>query len=228
MSFRSQKSKVKSQKPKWFGIPLCGAVALSAFVFFLAGCKLDDGVLRRSAADYFPLRTGSEWRYDLGGTTSLVQVRGDSIVHNYPVTVVLRDYQEEYWLESQGDVRRFVNTVINPDGNDYPLEQSFRRYYVLPFILGNSWSDDLDDTVTVLGEAIHYRHKIDGKVAAIGPVSVPAGSFADCYELDLNELVAMNDSVTNVSTQEWYAPGVGLVKRIQGSSEVQLTEFSIP
>jgi hypothetical protein len=228
MNFRSQKSKVKSQKSERFGIPLFCILAFSALALFLAGCKLNDGVLRRSAADYFPLRTGSEWRYDLGGTTSLVQVRGDSLAYNYPVTVVLRDYEEEYWLESQGDVSRFVNTVVNRGGTDYPLEQRFRRFYVLPFVLGNSWSDDFDDTVDVLGDTIHYRHKIDGKVAAIAPVTVPAGSFADCYEVDLNELVVMNDSVTNTSTQEWYAPGVGLVKRIQGSSEELLTEDSIP
>jgi hypothetical protein len=197
-------------------------------VLLLAGCKLNDGVLRRSAADYFPLHAGSEWRYDLDGTTSLVRVRGDSLVDNYPVTVVLRDYEEEYWLESQGDVSRFVSTVVNLGGTDYPLEQRFRRFYVLPFVLGNSWSDDFNDTVDVLGDTIHYRHEIDGKVTAIDTVTVPAGSFADCYEVDLNELVVVNDSVASISTQEWYAPNVGLVKRVQGSSEELLTEDSIP
>jgi hypothetical protein len=197
-------------------------------VLLPAGCKPDDGVLRRSAADYFPLRTASEWHYDVGGATSLVQVRGDSIAYGYPVTVVLRDYQEQYWQKSEGSVRRFVNLVVNWNGNDYPLEQSFRQFYELPFVLGNSWSDDLDDTLDILGETIHYRHKIDGKVTAIAPVSVQAGSFVECYEIDLSELVAVNDSVANVTTQEWYAPGVGLVKRIQGSGEEDLTEYDIP
>jgi len=206
---------------------LC-ALALSLLALLITGCRLDDGILRRSAAEYFPLRTNSEWRYDLGGTTSLVQVRGDSLVYNYPVTVVLRDYEEEYWLESQGDVRRFVSTVVNRGGTDYPLEQRFRRFYVLPFVLGNSWSDDFDDTVSVLGEPIHYRHKIEGKVAAVAPVSVPAGNFADCYEVDRNELLVLNDSVALVTTQEWFAPGVGLVKCVQGTSEEQLTDFNIP
>ena len=198
------------------------------FALLLAGCKLDDGVLRRSGADYFPLRAGSEWRYDLGGTTSLVQVRGDSLAYNYPVTVVLRDYEEEYWLKSQGDVSRFVSSVVNRGGTDYPLEQRFRRFYVLPFMLGNTWTDDFDDTVSVLGEPIHYRHKIEGKVAAVMPVTVPAGNFAECYEVDRNELLVIDDSVATITTQEWFAPGVGLVKRVQGASEEQLTEFSIP
>ena len=112
-------------------------------VLALSGCKFDDGVLRRAAADYFPLRAGFEWRYDVGGTISLVQVRGDSIAHNSPVTVVLRDYAEEYWLRTSGDVRKFVSRLVNRGGTDYPLEQRFRRYYVLPFVLGNTWSEDI-------------------------------------------------------------------------------------
>lgn len=205
-----------------------GVCFVCALVLFLTGCKLNDGVLRRSAANYFPLDSGSEWRYDVGGTSSLVQVWGDSLVDNSPVTVVLRDYEEEYWLESQGDVSRFVDTVVNLGGTDYPLEQRFRRFYVLPFVLGNSWSDDFDTTAVIMGDTFRYRHDIDGKVAAIDTVTVPAGSFTDCYEVDLNELVAVNDSETNTSTREWYAPDVGLVKRIRGSSEELLTEDSIP
>jgi hypothetical protein len=195
---------------------------------FLAGCEFDDGILRRAAADYFPLRTDSEWRYDVGGTISLVQVRGDSVAYNSPATVVLRDYAEEYWLRTSGDVRRFVSRLVNRNGADYPLEQRYRRYYVLPFVLGNSWSEDLQDTLDILGETIVYRHKIEGRVAGVSEIAVTAGSFAECYEIDLNEIVVVNDSVASTATKEWFAPGVGLVKRIRDAAEEQLTEYHIP
>jgi len=197
-------------------------------VLALSGCKFDDGVLRRAAADYLPLRTGSEWRYDVGGTISLVQVRGDSIAYNSPATVVLRDYAEEYWLRSSGDVRKFVSRLVNRNGTDYPLEQRYRRFYVLPFVLGNAWSEDIQDTLDILGETIIYRHRIEGKVTGVSEIAVTAGSFSECYEVDLNELIAVNDSVASTSTKEWFAPGVGLVKRSRDATEEQLTEYHIP
>lgn len=197
-------------------------------LLLFAGCRFNDGILRRAAADYFPLRADSEWRYDVGGTISLVQVRGDSIAYNSPATVVLRDYAEEYWLRTSGDVRKFVSRLVNRNGADYPLEQSYRRFYVLPFVLGNSWSEDLQDTLDILGEMIVYRHKIEGRVTGVSEIAVTAGGFSECYEVDLNELVAVNDSVASTATKEWFAPGVGLVKSIRNGTEEQLTEYNIP
>jgi hypothetical protein len=197
-------------------------------VLFLLGCKLNDGVLRRASGDYFPLRTGSEWRYDRNGTTSIVQVQGDSIAYNYPTTVVLEDFAEQYWIKSEGLVRKFVNRVVNRGGTDYPLEQRYRQFYVLPFVEGQAWSDDFRDTVSVLGETIAYRHQIDGRVVGTTRVGVLAGDFSDCYEVDLNETTVINDSTATSVTQEWYAPGIGLVKRIQDGEEQNLIEYHIP
>ena len=200
---------------------LCGCLLFT-------GCDLNNGILRRAAKEYFPLPIGAEWTYrypDL--STSKIQVRGDSVAYNYPCLVVEQDFQKQYWIKSEGELRKFVDTVINIGGTDYPLEQRFRRYYVLPFVLGDTWAEEFRDAVPVMGETIAFEHRIRGKVVADTVIRVPAGEFAPCYEVDITETWINGDTTTDI-IQEWYAPGVGLVKRIQGSVEEELQDYQFP
>lgn len=206
-----------------------GRLTTALFLGLLAlGCELNNGVLRRAAKDYFPLVTGLEWSYSHNdNTTSRVLVRGDTSAWNYPATIVEDDYQEQYWLKSAGEVRKFVSYVVNIGGTDWPLEKRYRRYYVLPFVLGSAWFESFSDTAVILGDTIPFAHDIRGQVVADTTIQVPAGSFLACYEVALTETIAMDDT-TVVFTREWYAPGVGLVRREQGTAVKELLDYRFP
>jgi hypothetical protein len=202
--------------------------ATCGLLLIVLGCDLNNGILQRAADSYFPLVTNWEWTYRYSdGTTSIVKVRGDSAAYNYPCTVVENDFQEQYWIIEHGQVRRFVNYKVNVGGTDYPLEQRYRQYYILPFITGNAWAESFTDTVDVLGESIAFSHNIRGQVARDTVISVPAGQFRGCYEVDLTEVVIGLDADTTFAS-EWYAPGIGLVRRVQGETVQELESYQIP
>lgn len=201
---------------------------LVATALALLRCELNNGTLNR-AQDCFPLRSGSMWYYQHhDGTFSRLTVRGDSVAFNSPCVVLEQDAAELYWTKEQGNLLKFVEYLLNVNGTDYPLEQRYRRYYVLPLVLGNSWSEDYRAAVPILGDTIAFFHSIRGEVSAIESVQVPAGSFDQCYLVNLTEVLRQNDAEQTILTQEWYAPGVGLVKRVQGSAVWELKEYQLP
>jgi hypothetical protein len=93
------------------------------------------------------------------------------------------------------------DTVRATGGNPYVLNSRLRdRLLVTPFVVGNSWRGQyFSDTVQVVGQ---------------GFVSTPAGQFADAF-LVARSWGALNDYGSH---QSWFAPGVGLVKKLRQES----------
>jgi hypothetical protein len=238
---KSQKAKGKRQKEVLHSSFLLAVLGL---LLLFSGCNLDNGILTRASSQYFPLTAGAQWTFTHpDGTTSEDSVVGDSEAYNNPCTVVEHDFQEQYLINSNGELRRFVDYELNIGGTDYPLEQSYRLYYVLPFISGNTWSEVFQNSVPVLGDTFVIQHSIAGRVRGDSTVTVqvPAGTFTECYEVDLNETIvagsAVNLDTTRVNTYEWFAPGVGAVKRLQDTIvtladtthlEYSLLGYSVP
>ncbi|MBN2538340.1 hypothetical protein JXB37_08710 [candidate division WOR-3 bacterium] len=183
----------------------------------------------RSGEDYFPLVRGSLWKFLAGADTSYFEVTGDSSVGGQVCTVVLVDYAPEFWLKRSGtaEIRRFYHRTLIRGGEEYELEARYGLRYLLPFVEGDSWAETFRDTVVVLGsDTIHYRHRLECRVAGVEPVSIPAGDFEQCYRLEFTELFEDEDTTVTAFT-EWLAPGVGLVRRVSGTDELVLADYRI-
>jgi hypothetical protein len=192
----------------------------------LLGCS---GLLSRSGRDYFPLVRGSTWRFYDGRDTCYVEVAGDSVVGGRSCIVVTTDFVPGFWIKTapESDARRWTRRTLQRGGTEYVLEQRYALVYLLPLVAGNSWRDEYSDTLVILGvDTLHYRHRLDVRVAAVEPVTVPAGRFEDCYRLEFTETIVAEDSST-VNYTEWLAPDVGPVRRRAGNSELVLTEYRI-
>lgn len=97
---------------------------------------------------------------------------------------------------------------------------------------GIDFGDDLDGDGRNETIAIHSQVKVIG----FESVTVAAGSFANCARLETNvtETVTLSDSgfqvtLTGVAT-EWYAPGIGLVKRhnqLSGPGYANTTDYAL-
>ncbi len=193
-------------------------------VVFIFGCSQDHIVLR-ATADYFPFKVGNYWKYEdaVSKIPHIVEVKMDSVVFGRSCTVVEDNFKESYWVKSEGWVEKFVVKTITRYGEEDTLEQAYRAYYLLPFVVGNIWSDTLADTVVVMTDTIIFHHAIDVTVAGIEDVN----NFTDTYKVETVETVSQNDSTETTVTTEWFAPGIGLVKRVGEGVEEILIEYQV-
>jgi hypothetical protein len=196
------------------------------FVLLIVSCN-DDWLLYRAGNDYFPLKNGSRWEYAKNGTITAVEVLTDTTAYGQSSSHLIRNFADEYWLKDNGDVKNLILRTVNYGGTDYTLQENWLLEYRLPFVVGNYWSDVFTDTVVILGDTFRLHQMIWRKVVEIADLSVPAGSFFQTYKLEFSETFMLNDSTEQYSGYEWFAPGIGLIKRIINNSEEVLIDYSV-
>jgi len=196
----------------------------SFWLMSAAGCG--DMTFYRAKSDYFPLVPGSRWTYEAAGYTAIDSVVGDSSVAGRACVVVLRDYAPEYWTKQLTAVRQFVHLSANRGGQEYVLEERYRLVYALPLVEGATWDESFRDTVVLMGtDTVFLKDSVSGRVAAIEDVETPAGTFIQCYRVEIHREVAAAELSFTADYSEWVAPGVGLVKRRTGTEEQVLTGY---
>lgn len=114
----------------------------------------------------------------------LVDIRG-----NYPATDSLQPATTKtYWLIVDG------NRILRQDNklNLSDLQSQVLVEFVFPINLDSQWSmDNAKDA------------PLNRKVTQAGPITVPAGTFTDCFYLE-----GVNGGMT---FDEWFCPGIGVV-----------------
>jgi hypothetical protein len=183
-------------------------------VLLILNCNQDKTLLR-ATNDYFPLQTGIVWYYLSGDETTKVEVVGDSTIFGQFSYVIYRNLAEEYWLKDKTAIRKLVQLVTTNSGFTDTLEQRFRQYFQLPFISGNSWTEDFYDTIILhSGDQIYFKHRICGNIVALEhSLITPAGEFSDVYKLMLVDTIQRNDSLSTKTSYYWLAPDFGIVKQ---------------
>ena len=184
------------------------------FVLLILNCNQDKTLLR-ATSDYFPLQTGIVWYYLNGNETTKVEVVGDTSALGQFCYVINRNLADEYWLKDKTAIRKLVQLVTANSGFTDTLEQRFRQYFQLPFISGNSWTEDFSDTITLhSGDQISFKHRITGNILGLeDSLITPAGKFSDVYKLMLVDTVQCNDSLSTKISYYWLAPDFGIVKQ---------------
>ncbi len=198
---------------------------------------------------YFPLQKGLSWTYKV--TTKYPdQILQDSITitnigrqsfgkNSYFVrrTNTGIDYYLNH--DEQGVYREGLRTVVETKPR---LDREKRFVLKTPLEIGTEWRE-ISRPVLLL-RVYPYRERA-GKSAQVpmtyriesitATVTVPAGTFDNCIKVTANgsfnsHIDAVNgETEIPLTTEEWYAPGVGLVKQIR--SELQgesITVFNTP
>ncbi len=193
----------------------------------IISCNNNDWILFRASNNYFPLTTGDRWTYETNGASELVKVISDTNAYGISCSYLTRNFADEFWTKDNNEVKKLVLRTVNYGGTDYTIQQVWTVQYHLPFVLGNYWSNTYNDTTTVLGDTFYTSQTITRKVVAVEDINVPAGSFLQTYKLEYIENVTINDSTEQYSGFEWYAPGLGLVKKIVNNTEQVLIDYSV-
>jgi alpha-tubulin suppressor-like RCC1 family protein len=224
-------------------------VGVTAFVTAASGV----GQASQGSGDignYFPFDQGNTWVYQgtyqqnggaLQSYTNMVQVIGTKIVTGATTTVFHEtnpdpvnnglptdDYRVK---DSQG-----ISNYGNNDATDIVSPQvGLFREYMFPLGLNTSfepinksglswydWDSDGKPETASLNATV--------KVAAFETVTVPVGTFANAAKIVVTvtaTVVLSGDGATvtaTITTSEWYAPGVGLIKSTRVD---QLTAYNV-
>lgn len=185
---------------------------------------------------YFPLQKGLSWHYRVqteltGGKRETVTLRidnrGREVFRDQQYSVRRTSKGTDYYFRRQanGIYRYAKRTIVE---NKPALDASPRLVLPLPVPLkpGKSWSV-LTQSYTLHRvipnyeppyENIAYFHMTYTLVGLDTEVSVPAGQFKNCILIEgqaqIDQFSGANegDGEIEITTREWYAPGVGMVK----------------
>ena len=198
-------------------------------VLFTGGCIFDDdddgGV---NAEKWLALSSGAECTYERSdlidgatetiaftmnsnGTASLNGKTYRRVESKYP------DRADTILVRASGDMAYgFFNQVRADMNRSMPGPASGAETALLKFgkKSGDTW------VISDSGQLLGGSTSLAGKYAGTESVTVPAGTYADCAVFDLTLIQSMLVSggatvVTTTITRLWFAPDIGLVKRIE-------------
>ena len=213
-----------------------------------------------AADDYFPLVKGHSWQYRTTTLRGGERTDGRYEVHN--LGEVERDFERyharmnshgtEYFFQQDdsGVYRLGVQTIVSDK-----IKPDARKRYVLktPHRKDDYWFSDSHAFVIERTQPIRenfwnsHAFEMEYQITALDEtVQVPAGIFEHCIRVQGTGIVAILADVTQgrygsaegeITTTEWYAPGVGLIKLVRqesfenslfadGSYSVELTDSS--
>ena len=197
----------------------CGILLL-----FISACDLRD----TDYADYFPTTPGYEWEYDISRTIpeihepltqkSIVRNLEIEIIDNIPHYPKIHASGKKYFFikSTEGIIHQVPGENISSLVIGYPLSAgaewsaaSKLHLFDLPKKLDESWWDGISRDLTLEYTITDLED----------PAEVPAGRFSNCLRidaigfLDLPRRLMLGVKVIKVEQTEWYAPGVGLIKK---------------
>ena len=188
----------------------------------------DNHIIQRAAEDYFPLRAEYWWRYASENDTLYVEVEpADTIlgIEYYPVSY---NGVVSYLSKFDNGVAQYVRKVYNYAGNDHTVIEDFIIRLELPLIADNSYQYRLSDSIYVANQLIKAHYEVDGIIVDYAYDS----AYGDVYEVNIiiiESLISADTSIVDTSeVTEYYAPGVGMVRLIDGTSEYDLLEYNTP
>ncbi len=202
------------------------AVTWAAIAALLAGCA-------PAGHDYFPLGTEQSWEYSLQRTIKGEKHTGKIVIANLaPATLKGTTLYPKRRLDNRLEWFRKTDKGIFRVG---PGLRPLREVLPLPVKVGSQWQDITRVRfLRVTGafartfkERAHKDMPIHYVVESVSDtVEVPAGRFENCLRVSgkgsilggqiLDQFLGIHE--IRVAETDWYAPGVGLVKRVRTES----------
>jgi len=190
---------------------------------------MESPLIFRLRANYIPIENiGNYWLYVSQADTIKLEVKQKEVVEGRACYLLERNAQPEYWWKGEGKVDRFHAEIMSVGGNEFLLGNFWIAYLKLPLFLGNDWNDEFMQQAVIYGDTITLIIKTEGSVESIEQID----TFDDCYKVQHIRIIKReskafgNVSDTTISF-EWYAPNVGIVKRLVNDREEGLISYEI-
>jgi hypothetical protein len=200
-------------------------------VFAIMFVSCQDFIVERSASDYFPLSEGAWWLYsrdDLYNPMSiLVEVEAlDTIaqVECYPVNFA---DDTRYYAQDTKGISEYIEITHIFSANEYTVAQGFVRRLELPLVKGSTYTDSVFGSLDVSGDLIYAVHRVDGFVADFEDDDL----YGSVYRVSISAVTSISyqdSTVQNtIQVEEYYAPGIGLVRFDIDDGSYRLIDYEV-
>ena len=203
-------------------------LVLTSLILGLAlGCK--NSFSTRMTADYFPLKRGNEWVFDVEGDYNYqikMEVTGIEVKQGDSLLLVEVGGEIFHFARKPGIVRRvrelFTTTY---DGGRVDFGTVYEPYLFLPPIEGENWEKEFNFSSVYKGEPLEKNFSISVDSVKHTSIILNSENYENVYRL---KRTIIEDSDSTVE-YEWFAPNIGLIrKEIPADSEVwELASFTL-
>ena len=186
----------------------------SALIFLIlglvSGCKNSFSI--RMTADYFPLKIGNTWTFDVKGknnyqiemiVTGVELMQGDSLL-TVEVGGEIQNFQRE-----AGNVKKVRELYITYEGDKVVLGTLYEPYLMLPPLEGENWEREFNFSSSHNGEILEKSFFISVDSVTQTSIILNAKNYENVYRIK-RTIVEDNDSTVEY---EWFAPDIGLIKK---------------
>lgn len=194
------------------------------FVFFCMSLFLCGMIFAASSkkTDYFPLKVGNIWKYDIVGTKGKIIVKVTGIkkidkkdCYKLETSIDKNILIVEYMYKSGNDILENKVAVISNEKLNAFLLKPEKKIITNPLNVGDCW--------VYKGKDIGSNNSMQTKKAVKEElVQVPAGKFKATR---VNTNIIENGQKIDKTT--WYAAGIGPVKTVSTHGIVVLTEYKV-
>ena len=200
---------------------------LTSLILGLAlGCK--NSFSTRMTADYFPLKMGNEWVFDVKGdnnyqiemeVTDVEVTQGDSLF-------LVEVSGETYLFERESGIVNKVRELFTTyEGERVVFGTVYEPYLLLPPIEGENWEREFNFSSVHNGETLEKDFLISVDSIIHTSIVVNSENHENVYHLR-RTVIEDDDSTVEY---EWFAPNIGLIrKEIPDDSTIwELASFTL-
>jgi outer membrane murein-binding lipoprotein Lpp len=208
------------------------AAAVAALL--LAACS-SNPVYYRLGSDYYPVSpAGTQWEYDVeGGGTVVVTVVDQAEVAERACYRIQRGADYAYYINDAGMLEHYEDHSVLYNGYEIEVYTGWVPYLDWPLTEGASWTDSISVSTSQQGVTINHQWTRTTTVLGVETVTVPAGTWTDCYHLRETETEinwiqtgGFQPETTSVNRHIWLAPDVGMVRKTTADSTMTLSSFT--
>jgi hypothetical protein len=193
------------------------------------GCQ--DRIIERSSYKYYPLDEGNWWRYSDNSLydpqSVIIEVESlDTLLEKECYSVSISG-NVVYYTETDRGVSEYAHITYTFSGSEYTIVEGFVDWLELPMVSGNQWKDSVCGNLSISGNDIHAKHIVDVLVSEYTVEEL----YGSVYKVvrTISDIVVSPDSTveTIYTTEEYYAPNIGLIRFHNQEGEFSLVEYEI-
>jgi hypothetical protein len=187
--------------------------------------------------DYLPYnQIYSNWVYRVTGEDTLTvewTVVSREAVSGKEASRIESTEEDFFYSVESGALSEFIRHTVFSFGEVLVLEERWRPKVERPLNLGNRWEDTYVNQVLHQGVTYTIESSLEGLVESIETVFTPVDFFEECYRVsyDIHTRITFPSgdvSEESLRMKEWYAPGVGMIKReVDGGDKWELAEYIV-